>query len=211
MSIPAAQPADLLAEAYERHAAAVLDYAAGELAGSGLHRVEDVASEVWLRLTEHAAIAGLPADEEALLELLEEMVAVAASEQITVSVREVSSETVVPAASPLAGVPRRMLPVSRIDYAHGAFYIAGAIDGPGVVVTQRGHWYATYDARNAQNNKVCRGCGVDGHFEYILDSRGGSDGCPATATAAHIRDALWVTAETPVELPRIQSPALTAA
>ena len=43
--------ASLLTAAYERHAAALVDYVSGSLVVGDWHRAEDVASEVWLSIT----------------------------------------------------------------------------------------------------------------------------------------------------------------
>lgn len=39
-----------------------------------------------------------------------------------------------------------------------------------LVVTGRGHWYRSDDPMDVlHNDRLCRGCGHHGHFDYILD------------------------------------------
>ncbi|GAA2350655.1 RNA polymerase sigma factor [Streptomyces violaceusniger] len=66
-------------------------------------------------------------------------------------------------------------------------------------VTRRGHWYRSDDERNGNNDRVCRGCGGSGHWDYILDWANGD--CPRPPAAEDIREALQVVPWTPVEMP----------
>lgn len=60
-------------------------------------------------------------------------------------------------------------------------------DAVRVTVTARGHWYRLGDVPDGlHNDRVCRGCGHHGHFNYILDYRL----CSAPATAADVAAAL---------------------
>ena len=201
--MPQADAADL-AGLYRCYSARLAAHAAEYLGSSaGLQLVDDVLGEVWLQLAERDAAGELPTG-FAVWPALVELVAITAAEQQGEAYREVATETVVPAVSPLAGVPRRIVAVvSRVDGPHGAaFYTAdsGAVVGlPTVVTTQQGHWYATYDALNSNNDRSCRGCEASGHFDYILDAQGDPAGCPSPATADDIRDALWVVPGTPVK------------
>ncbi len=41
-----------------------------------------------------------------------------------------------------------------------------------LTVTLRGHWYRSDDPMDGfSNDRLCRGCGHHGHFDYILDYR----------------------------------------
>lgn len=59
-------------------------------------------------------------------------------------------------------------------------------------VTTRGHWYRSDDPMDAfSNDRLCRGCGHHGHFDYILDYQS----CPKPATATDVEESLlgWST------------------
>lgn len=56
-----------------------------------------------------------------------------------------------------------------------------------VRVTARGHWYRSDDEPDElHNDRLCRGCGHHGHFDYILDYQE----CGRPATAADVISAL---------------------
>jgi hypothetical protein len=56
-------------------------------------------------------------------------------------------------------------------------------DATCVTVTARGHWYRSDDPMDGfSNDRLCRGCGHHGHFDYILDY----EPCPRPATARNV-------------------------
>lgn len=55
-----------------------------------------------------------------------------------------------------------------------------------VLISPRGHWRRTDDARLDTGDAVCRGCGYADSWQHI-DNRGG---CPAPATTTQLRAAL---------------------
>ncbi|WP_069874479.1 RNA polymerase sigma factor [Streptomyces malaysiensis] len=110
-------------------------------------------------------------------------------------------------AAPAARVPASLRP--RRTGRGGVWYTARQdaegwptsvrIDQVVLYVTRRGHWYRSDDERNGNNDRVCRGCGGSGHWDYILDGANGD--CPRPPAAEDIREALQVVPWTPVELP----------
>ena len=127
--------------------------------------------EVRLEVAERAATGDLPTGDDVWPALVE-LVAIATAEQQGGAYLEVPTETVVPTPSPLAGVPRRIATVVEAMALTVWLFTPPPVTPPWVVrqfSTRLGHWYATYDTLNGNNDRVCRGC--DGERALRLHPR----------------------------------------
>ncbi|MFE4177137.1 hypothetical protein ACFRR7_34740 [Streptomyces sp. NPDC056909] len=190
-----------LADLYTRYSARLAAHVAELLAAAGAELIadaEDIVQDTWMWAAQQRRLPGWEG-----LSVMAGWVIEAETEQqrdrpeTAVGLRPSGTpvwESDDPPVAPVEAAERPVV-VERVDGTRAgvdAWYTArrdaagrrtdAVIDQITVVVTKRDHWYRTDDARNGNNDWICRGCGASGHFAYILDSHG-SCTKPATVDA----------------------------